>query len=221
MPVGKNSDMLRLMPKIQITSSQDPFGSRQIARLAVGLIATAEAMGLLDRMEIRRLDLPTFRRIVDRIAAAGIGTEVQAALSTPASGPGAEEGMRELLARLSVAIEESPVPAHEWPALSRLFGAERLAQLVGVSPASVRRYETGSRSTPDQIAARLHFLATLVGDLAGAYNEIGIRRWFGRPRSPLDGKAPDEILNGDWDPDDPAVRQIRELARSLGASNAT
>ena len=30
------------------------------------------------------------------------------------------------------------------------------------------------------IAGRLHFLATVVGDLAGAYNEIGIRRWFER-----------------------------------------
>ncbi len=212
-------DIFQIMSAIRITSAKAPFSSRQVARLAVGLIATAEAMGLLDKMEIRRLDTPTFKRIVDRIAEAGIGTEAQAALSAPEGG--AEDEVRKLLARLTVALEESPVPAREWPALSRLFGVDRLAELVGVSTASVRRYETGARDTPDLIADRLHFLATVVGDLAGAYNEIGVRRWFGRPRALLGGKAPDEILAGDWDPDEPRVRKVRELARSLGASIAT
>lgn len=205
---------------IRITSVEDPFDSQRLARLAVGLITTAEAMGLLDDMEIRRLDMATFRRIVDRIAAAGIGTEVQAALATTPDRQDPTEIVR-LLGRLATAIEESPSPRHEWHSLEHLFGAERLAGLLGISPASVRRYQTGSRETPDEIAARLHFLTTVVGELAGAYNEIGIRRWFERPRTFLDGCKPSDLLRGEWDPESPQVRRVRELARSLGASAAT
>lgn len=208
------------MTTIRITSTENPFDSRRIARLAVGLIATADAMGLLEEMEIDRLDMETFRGIVDRLAGAGIGTEVQAALSAP-RGSGEAAEIDELLARLAVAIEESPAPAHEWRSLGRLFGADGLAGLLGISPASVRRYQAGTRETPDPIAARLHFLATVVGDLAGAYNEIGIRRWFERRRQLLDGRSPAELLTADWDPEGPEARRVRQLARSLGAAAAT
>jgi uncharacterized protein (DUF2384 family) len=208
------------MTRIHITSTETPFDSQRLARLAVGLIATAEAMGLLGEMEIDRLDLSTFRGIVDRIASAGIGTEVQAALSAPLADDAAPE-MDRLLRRLAVAMEESPAPDHEWPSLDHLFGTERLAQLLGISPASVRRYQSEARPTPDAIAERLHFLAQVVGDLAGAYNDFGIRRWFDRPRSTLDGKAPAALLKGEWDPQGSDAGRIRDLARSLGASAAT
>jgi hypothetical protein len=100
------------MSTIQITSTAEPFDSPEIARLAVGVISTADAMGLLDDLEIHRLDLPSFREVVDKIASAGIGTEIQAALSTPPSRIGRPE-MNRLLDRLALAIEESPAPAHE------------------------------------------------------------------------------------------------------------
>ena len=177
-------------------------------------------MGLLGEMEIDRLDLPTFRRIVDRIASAGIGTEVQAALSVPVAKDDAPE-IDGLLQRLAEAIEESPAPEHEWPALDQLFGTENLARLLGISPASVRRYLAGTRATPDAIAERLHFVAQVVGDLAGAYNDFGIRRWFERRRSTLGGKAPAALLADEWDPQGRDAGRIRDLARSLGASAAT
>jgi hypothetical protein len=126
-----------------------------------------------------------------------------------------------LLDRLVIAIDESPSPGHEWPALDDLFGTERLAGLLGISPLSVRRYRSSARKTPDLLAVRLHFLATLVGDLAGAYNEIGIRRWFERPRALLDGKTPADFLRGEWDPEARGSLRLRELARSLAASPAT
>ncbi len=129
--------------------------------------------------------------------------------------------MSRLLDRLETAIDESPSPQHEWRSLEGIFGTERLAGLLGTSPPSVRRYQSGARVTPDFLATRLHFLATLVGDLAGAYNEIGIRRWFDRPRSLLDGKAPADVLRGDWHPEAPEAQRLRELARSLAASPAT
>jgi hypothetical protein len=111
--------------------------------------------------------------------------------------------------------------ADEWHSLDNLFGTERVSRLLGVSPGSVRRYRSGARPTPDKLAARLHFLATVIGDLAGAYNEFGIRRWFERARTALGGRSPAELMQGDWDPEDPQLQRARELARSLTASPAT
>ncbi|MCY4241534.1 MAG: hypothetical protein OXD36_07310, partial [Rhodobacter sp.] len=91
-----------------------------------------------------------------------------------------------LLKKINEALDQSPAPAHEWRTLQAILGMELLTRLLGVSLSSMRRYISGSRSTPDAIAARLHFLAFIVGDLGGAYNDIGVRRWFDRPRERLD-----------------------------------
>jgi hypothetical protein len=85
---------------------------------------------------------------------------------------------------------------------------------------SLRRYAAKSRTIPDLVAARLHFLALVVGDLGGAYNDFGIRRWFERPRSQLDGKAPRQILRGPWTPDDAVVQTLRALAADLAGPGA-
>ena len=116
---------------------------------------------------------------------------------------------------------DSPVPEYEWPALESILGAELLSRLLGVSVSSLRRYRSTSRRTPDAVAARLHFLALMVGDLAGAYNDIGIRRWFERKRTLLTGRSPTDILTGNWAPEDPGPSRIRELAQSLSYSPAT
>ena len=75
------------------------------------------------------------------------------------------------------------MPASEWPALHRVLGPDLLARLLQISTVSLRRYQSGARKTPDDVAVRLHALALMVGDLAGAYNDAGIRRWFARPRT--------------------------------------
>ncbi len=109
----------------------------------------------------------------------------------------------------------------EWPHLVEIFGVDQLARLLAISPSSVRRYKEHARTTPDDIAGRLHFLALVVGDLAGAYNDIGIRRWFERARTLLGNRAPQEFLRGEWHPNDPGPTKVRELARSLVAAAAT
>ena len=114
---------------------------------------------------------------------------------------------------------ESPAPAHEWPALQDLLGLESLAELLGISISSARRYASRARRTPDSVADRLHFLA-LVVDLAGAYNDVRVRRWFHRRRSRLGGRAPVELLRGLWRPDDGGPRRVQDLARALGPSPA-
>jgi len=60
-----------------------------------------------------------------------------------------------------------------------------------------------------------------MSDLAGAYNAIGIRRWFDRKRSALDGRAPSDLLKGEWQPEDEKAARVRGLARALVESPAT
>ena len=115
----------------------------------------------------------------------------------------------------------SPSPASEWPALSRSLGLDLLSRLLGVSQSSARRYVSWTRKPPDRIAARLHFLALVAGDLAGAYSEIGGRRWFDRKRAALGGNSPTEELTGDWSPEEDGPERVRKLAAALTVSPAT
>jgi hypothetical protein len=108
-----------------------------------------------------------------------------------------------------------------WPILADLFGVDPLAELVGISPESAQRCLAGERVTSDAVAARLRWTALLVRDLAGSYNEFGIRRWFARPRTQLGGKAPADVLAGEWSPGDSGPRNVRAIATSLLDAAAT
>lgn len=109
----------------------------------------------------------------------------------------------------------------EWRGVHDVLGGDALAQLLGISASSLRRYHSGSRTTPDEIAARLNFLALVIGDLAGAYNDIGVRRWFQRPRKVLGSRSPAQLLSGTWRPEDPGPRRVRDLAEALVFSPST
>ena len=153
------------------------------------------------------------------MAEAGIGPALLSELHRlPYSNPAA---LSVLLDKISAALDQSPAPAHEWRALQRILGLELLARLLGISQSSARRYSSGSRSTPDTVAARLHYLAFVVGDLAGAYNDIGVRRWFDRSRRRLEGNTPAQALGERWSPDDGGPRRVRELVRALLSSPVT
>jgi hypothetical protein len=203
---------------IQITSSKGVFRDSQIAFRAVTALSRADAMGLLPLEErIDTLDIPALRTVLKHVHKAGIGRTLQAAVNgevidTPA--------LEHLLEQLNSALEESPAPEYEWERLNGILGVDLLADLVGISCISVRRYRTAARSTPDGIAERLHFLAMIAGDLSGAYNDMGIRQWFRRKRVQLGGRAPSELLTGVWDPRDPGPLRVRELARAITASPA-
>ena len=174
-------------------------------------------MGVLPPLErIESLDMPALRSVLKHLQEAGIGRTLQAA----AAGDLHPAALEQLLVQLNTAMEESPVPEFEWKKLTEVLGAELLASLAGVSGSSLRRYAAQARSTPDAVAARVHLMAMIVGDLAGAYNEAGIRQWFGRQRAQLDGHTPAEFLTGEWDPKDAGPMRVRELARSLMASPA-
>ncbi len=186
--------------------------------MAVAALSRADAMGLLSR-EITCLDDAAMLGLKTGMAEAGIGHTFLAELDRlSGSDP---TGLSALLEKINNALDESPAPTHEWRALRGVLGVELLGRLLGISVSSAWRYLSGTRSTPDPIAARLHFLAFVVGDLAGAYNNIGVRRWFDRPRKLLNGSTPAQLLAENWGPDNEGPRQVRELARALGSSPAT
>lgn len=133
-----------------------------------------------------------------------------------------DAGDREEALQLAIeGTEHSPMPAGEWSSLRAALGDDLLAELLHVSPSSLRRYTTGERATPEAVAARLHALAPTVADLAGAYNDFGIRRWFRRPRGALAGVTPADVLADEWDPEGPQITRVRELAANLVARGAS
>ncbi len=204
---------------IQITSAKSPFTDPRLAAQAVTALTRAEAMGLLPGTHrILTLDLPTLRKVLGYLHRAGIGLSYHFAPGDQANPAPAVE---RLLRQLNTAMEESPAPQQEWNRLADVLGIDRLAQLLGISLTSVRRYKAAARTTPDEVAGRLHFLSLVVGDLIGAYNAIGVRQWFDRRRAQLGGRAPAELLRGAWDPGASEASRVRELARSLAASPAT
>lgn len=188
----------------------------RVARLAVQLVALAETLGLLPLSTASPADRDQIDAALNAFAEVGIG-RTPVALGNRV----APDGLLQLLTEVLAAIEESPLPQFEWPSLTQIFGDELLARLVGVSLSSVHRYRNGERTTPDVAAARLHLLALITADLAGSYNDFGIRRWFQRPRSVLGGVSPAEVLSGDWSPDDDGAQEVRRLGASLLASPAT
>lgn len=135
------------------------------------------------------------------------------------------EGYRCLLDGIFERLGDSPLPEAEWGRLLEIFPVNDLAALVNISPASLRRYASpsaaGRRATPDAVAARVHLLTLMVDALAGGYNPIGTRRWFERVRAQLGGRAPRDLLRGDWRPDDDGPRRVLQLAEQLMTVGAT
>jgi hypothetical protein len=207
---------------IQIESARPPFTSPRMAYQAITALGRADAMGLLPTGErSESLDLSSFRRILRHIHRAGIARTVHLGLDGEVANSDPELELELTLRRLNTALAESPAPEFEWNRLNGVHGLDLLTRLLGISMSSVRRYKAAGRGTPDVVAGKLHFLSLIVGDLSGAYNEAGIRQWFGRKRAQSDDRAPSDLLTGAWNPAGPTPIQVQDLARSLIASPAT
>lgn len=199
-------------------SESIPLVSPPIRALAIEAWRRAGAMGLVDA-EVKRLDAADIVRLVERVREVGVARGPALRLDNVAVPSEAE--VEALLRVVVAALEASPVAKYEWPAVSRVLEPEQLAALLDISVSSLRRYLSGERETPDAVAARLHHLALIVGDLSGAYNDVGVRRWFTRPRAALGDRSPASLLAGDWAPEDSAPQQVRALARALVTLSAT
>lgn len=213
------------MNNIQIQSVAEGFDRQGVLPRLMTLLARVSAMGLLpDGQRIERLDDKAFHLVLKSLQACNLvsGRSPVLAYITASSRPAvsASEQILALDGLLRV-VEESPVPEKEWAAMREIFGDDELTRLLGTSLSSVKRYAVSDRETPMDIAVRLHWLAMIVADLAGSYNELGIRRWFHRPRGQLGGKSPLQVLGKNWDADSERARHVRDLASSIAGAGAT
>ncbi|MGQ0805436.1 MAG: hypothetical protein ACT4PI_16430, partial [Actinomycetota bacterium] len=206
------------MAAVQISTVEPPFDRPALVDPAIRLLRRALALGLLaDQERVDRLDLELVRRIAREASTAGIGHDAAVALLQ--SDPSANR-LAGLIERLDDSLAQSALPDREVPALLRVFDRDELAALAGTSSVSLGRYLSGSRTWPDELAARMHWLALVLSDLEGAYNAFGVRRWFDRQRAQLDGRSPRQVLGSEWDPSSPDVERVRGLAASLAGVGA-
>ncbi len=216
---GHRSDTLRTVVEIRIASVDRPLADQpEAARLGLVLLARAQLMGLLPEGfgEQTRLSLKVLGDVSDELSRHGIARSASVRL---ASRPDRQEvllALREMLA----AIDDSPNPDGEWGPARELLGDELLGRLVSVSAASLRRYASGERRTPDDVAWRLHAVARILSGLVGSYNDYGVRRWFDRPRAALDRATPSEVIRSAASEDDPALGRAIALADDLVGSGA-
>ncbi len=206
------------MPHLRIESVSEPLASDvRAAWAAAHLVARAQYVGALPTLpEGQVLGRALLEAVLSGLAAHGVARDACLALRGAASG----EDFRVLLEAAHDQLEHSPIPAGTWPVLLQVLGEELLSALVDVSAASLRRYSHGVRTTPELVAERLHFVALLVADLSGAYNEYGIRRWFARQRQQLGGRSPYELLAHGFDAEGKSAQRVRDLVDSLAAAGA-
>jgi hypothetical protein len=198
------------MARRRIASVIDPLAHPDLAWRALDITRRAEAMGLLADETESATDPERFHTALRNLASHGIGADALALAEGGVLAAGTLDRVRE-------ALEDSPIPDLELRQLQRLFGWDELAGMLHASVGSLRRYAASQRETPDGIAGRAHWLAGVVGDLRGAYNDAGVRRWFGRPRTALGDRRPADVLANPWEPDDPDVQRVRGLAAWLAA----
>jgi len=188
--------------------------SPDLRAAAVRLITRAEAMGLIASDDLLTFSSSTLDAAMKAFRKVGIGRGIARPTEV-------DQDLRSALDLMNSVVENSPHPDTEWDGMLGVLAPDTLANLLGISDSSLRRYSTRERPTPQQVAVRLHWLALRVADLAGAYNHYGIVRWFQRPRRALGGQSPAQRLAGEWTPDDHQITQVAELAASLTAMSAT
>lgn len=211
---GSISGILRSMSHVRSGSDSIPFKKNPAAaRSALRLIARSETMGWLSASPVKTRTVDEVREVLVWLSARRVATNSVAAFDA-----GDMEGAVQLALE---GTEHSPMPEDEWPHVRETLGDDMLAGLLHVSTSSLRRYASGERATPEVITGRLHALALVMVDLAGAYNDFGIRRWFSRPRTALDGKSPSSLLSSDWDPEGPEIVKVRNLAAALVGAGAS
>ncbi len=227
---GPISGTIRGMSAGVVESVSGPAtGDPELLDAVMTLLRRAEYLGLLDPAADHRPDEPWvwLPAVVAGMTGRGLpaGGRWQQLDRTPewrkladghATGvpAGIGRALAGAVAQINDQLEMSPQPAGEWGPVLGTLGEDLLAELVGVSVSSVRRYAAGARATPQYVAERLHFLALLIADLAGSYNDFGIRRWLNRPRTPLGGRSPASLL-GEFDPDGPDAAAVAHLAAGL------
>jgi hypothetical protein len=213
------------MVELQIDSIEAPLlETPPAASLALSLVGRAQTMGFLPARRRGRIELDRdfLEELAELLRSQGVASIATAALAhaTQAEPLNDVDLIQALRATLE-AVDASPHPDGEWDPARELLGDELLARVLQISGSSLRRYATGDRRTPDEVAWRLHLVARLLAALVGSYNDYGIRRWFERRRSALGGATPAELLEHAEAEDDERLERLLSLAEELtGAGSA-
>jgi len=195
--------------------------SAQAVSLALSLVARAQTMGFLPLREGRvELDRRFLEDLAELLRRRGVASRATASLARAMQEPLNEVELIDALRATLDAVDASPHPEGEWAPARELLGDELLARLLRVSASSLRRYAAGNRRTPDEVAWRLHLVARLLAALVGSYNDYGMRRWFERRRSALDGATPAELLERAKTEDDERLEAVLALAEQLTGAGA-
>ena len=214
------------MVPIRINPDSAPSANGRLHERLLTLLTRASAMGVLAGATVTQIDAQAVQRVLTALHKQGlIGAAPVSLAPLLKNGPvrldaATAERMADSVEQLVAVLDESPAPATEWAPMRAVFGDDVLGDLLGIAPASLRRYAAAERATPQATAERLHWLAMVVSDLAGSYNDFGMRRWFERPRTQLGGKSPRALLGVRWAPDDKAAQQVRALAATLSGAPA-
>jgi len=212
------------MVELQIESIETPLlEAAPAASLALCLVARAQTMGFLPARKNRRIELDRdfLQELAERIRGQGVASNATTSLVHAMQTERVDDAQLVQALRATLeAIDASPHPEGEWDPARELLGDELLARVLQISTSSLRRYAAGERNTPDDVAWRLHFVARLLAALIGSYNDYGIRRWFERRRSGLDGATPAELLEDAETEDDVRLERVLTLAEELTGSGA-
>ena len=209
------------MARIDKSPSGLAVDSPELSVALLELISKALAMGLLASDGATELTRATLEKLLDGLRTHGLGNHAEVDIapllhwSADRLDSAVAGTVTQKVRELSEALSRSPAPATEWSSMRQVLADDALADLTGISPASLRRYAKGERTTPQPVAERLHWIAMVTSDLAGSYNEFGIRRWFEWPRSQLNGRSPRQLLNGDWTPSSTEALRIKALSAAL------
>lgn len=206
------------VPTLRIDRLGPPVaGDAAAIAVAVRLVARAQAVGALPLTVSGDLDADLLGRALGALQEAGIGAARPQVLTT--ASPAADCTL--VLTAVDEELERTPLPDGTWAAMVEVLGVDLLAELVGVPAARAAQHLSSAVATPLPVARRLHVVALLVADLAGAYDDSGVARWFVRPRHLLDGSSPLDVLRGGFDPEGPEVEAVRGLVDALAAVGAT
>jgi len=215
--------MIRSVIELQIESIDAPLlESAQAASLVLSLVARAQTMGFLPLREGRvDLDREFLEELAELLRRRGVASRASASLAHAMQAePLNDVELIDALRATLDAVDASPHPEGEWAPARELLGDELLARLMRISASSLRRYAAGDRRTPDEVAWRLHLVARVLAALVGSYNDYGIRRWFERRRSALDGVTPAELLEHAEAEDDERLERVLALAEQLTGPGA-
>jgi hypothetical protein len=175
-----------------------------------------ELITLQNRSSLVMADTANLTDILQRLRDEGIGLlSVDTLMALLKQGTVDDKKVLEQLKRLNHNLEESiSDPDKGWRVAEGYFPDALLSDLLGIAPITLKRYKEGERETPNEVAARLHWLLITALDLSKSYNPRGVQNWFNRPRTKLKGKAPVQFLKGGkWHSDDKHIQTIRDLAR--------